>query len=138
MLWPVSGLIDAQLELRIVRIFLLATVVAVGLAGCQTTPVIPANAEWVNAKNPNADRQRDRNECEREAVKEFPASVSSSGGADTQGSCTGVGYTTACTSSAGMIKVDSNSGRRDVASRKCMRERGWRPMVNGVDVDPDK
>jgi hypothetical protein len=120
-----------------VRIFLLAVLVAATLTGCQTGG-IPSNAQWVNVKNTNADRKHDNDACDRDATQAFPASVKTGGGADMQSSCTGAGYTTACTSSAATMQVDSNSERRASFSRRCMREKGWRPMVNGVDADPDK
>ena len=109
----------------------------VGLAGCQTGG-IPSNAEWVNVKNPGVDRRADRAECHSEAIKAYPTTAKTVGGSGAQSSCTGSGYTTSCTSSGGTIVMDADSVKRESAERKCMRARGWRPMVNGVDVDPDK
>jgi len=119
------------------RTLLLTTLIAATLTGCQTSG-IPSNAQWVNVTDTHADRKHDSDACDREAVQAVPASIKSSGGADMQSSCNGVGYTTSCTSSGGMVQVDSNSGRRAAFSRQCMRTKGWRPMVNGVEVDPDK
>ncbi len=119
------------------RNLLLAAGVMLALAGCQSGG-IPSNAQWVNIKDANADHKRDGDACEREAVQAIPASVKSTGGSEMQSSCTGAGYTTACTSSAGMVHVDQNTGQRVAYAHTCMRTKGWRPMVNGVDVDPDK
>ena len=108
-----------------------------GVAGCQSGG-IPSNAEWVNIKTPAADRHADRVECQREAIKAYPATAKAVGGAGVQSSCTGAGYTTSCTSTGGTIVLDTDSVKRESVERKCMRARGWRPMVNGVDADPDK
>jgi|GEM_PF-4585459 len=115
----------------------MAAFAAVCLSGCQSSG-IPSNAEWVNIRDASADRKHDNDACEREAVEAVPASVKATGGSEMQSSCNGVGYTTACSTSAGMVHVDQNTGQRVAYAHKCMREKGWRPMVNGVDVDPNK
>ena len=113
------------------------SLLVVGIAGCQVGG-IPSNAEWVNIKTPGADRHADRIECHGEAIKAFPATAKTVGGSGVQSSCTGAGYTTSCTSTGGTIVMDADSVKREGTERSCMRARGWRPMVNGVDADPDK